>query len=161
MASIDAVLTAENGDDLYPYTYDDYVLDDNNVSVRTKLAEINSQLTDIKGALIYSNSGGSGQAAGDINLTGSWQGYDFLTVIFSYSNGLDNFCSVTVPATTGKKFELFVSVPTSTLLYAGAREVTIKDYTHLTVGQGYLYMGSMNSNADNNAAQVRYVYAHD
>ena len=38
MASIDAVLTAENGDDLYPYTYDDYVLDSNNNPLSTRLA---------------------------------------------------------------------------------------------------------------------------
>lgn len=84
-----------------------------------------------------------------------------MTIIFSYSNGNDNYASITVPAVTGKKAELFVAVPTSTALYAGAREIIIKDYTHLTVGQGYLYMGSMTSNADSNAAQVRLVYAHD
>lgn len=47
MASVSGVLQDNDGNDLYNYTFDNLVLDDNNVSVRTKLAQINSDLASI------------------------------------------------------------------------------------------------------------------
>lgn len=77
MASINAVLTAENGDDLYPETYDDYVLDSNGEALSTRLGSrseasgvsgtsafekintLSSDLTDVKLHIAAESFGGT------------------------------------------------------------------------------------------------------
>lgn len=52
MASINAVLTAENGDDLYPETYDDYVLDSNGEALSTRLGS-RSEASGVSGTSAF------------------------------------------------------------------------------------------------------------
>ena len=108
---------------------------------------------------LFSYTSTSAQSEGDIAMTNA-SAYPFLTIVFSYSTTDNTYVSVTIPNTIGKKASAFVYASDSTRLYVGARVVEIKDATHLTLGQGYLFMGSVTPNADNSYALVRRVYGH-
>jgi hypothetical protein len=137
-------LTAENGDDLYPETYDDYVLDSNGEPLSTRLGDrseaggvsgdtafekintLNSQLTDII------KRGGSGVTSfsvktrnsdfGNVFAFGGDKSHRFAFTVFYSSDECIITPLITIPYTLTASFNSStqtLTITSTTIIYGG------------------------------------------